>query len=73
MQDGHLCCPLTFSLAPQWPSHFFISRIATGSQGGARGETPLNFFVPLEKCVGDSLIKLSLKILGPSQKTFRHT
>ena len=29
MQDRHLCCPQNFSLAPQWPSHFFSSRIAT--------------------------------------------
>jgi len=31
MQDRHLCCPLTVSLAPQWGPHFFISRIATGN------------------------------------------
>jgi len=29
MQDRHLCCPPTFSLAPQCPPHFFHSRIAT--------------------------------------------
>jgi len=31
MQDRHLCCPLTVSLAQQWGPHFFISRIATGN------------------------------------------
>jgi len=30
MQDRHLCCPPTFSLASQWPPNFFISRIASG-------------------------------------------
>jgi len=29
MQDRHLCCPPTFSLASQWSPHFFHSRIAT--------------------------------------------
>ena len=32
MQKRHLCRPpLLFSLAPQWPPHFFHSRIATES------------------------------------------
>ena len=29
MQDRHLCFPLYFSLVPQWPPHFYHSRIAT--------------------------------------------
>jgi len=33
MQDRHLCWPLAFSLAPQWPPHFFNSRLATGRLG----------------------------------------
>jgi len=41
MQDRHLCWPPTFSLAPQWPPHFFHYGIATAhtNVGSAGRET----------------------------------
>ena len=32
MQYRHLCCPPTFSLAPQFYTHFFNYRLATDCQ-----------------------------------------
>jgi len=48
MQDRYLCCPPTFSLAPQWPPHFFHSRIATVQ---AAVETEADLQLPQTRCV----------------------
>jgi len=37
MQDWHLCCPPSFSLAPQCAPRFFHSRIATAPALSKRG------------------------------------
>jgi len=43
MQDRCSLCPPTFSLAAQWPSHFFHSRISTGDKvmGVGKGDLGL--------------------------------